>query len=94
MTTKLPKQKILIVDDGPENIDVLGAVLSDYKRIVAINGKGALQKARSNPPPDLILLDIMMPDMDGYEVCRHLKADEQTEKYSGDFYYGKRLGRG
>ena len=72
-------QRILIVDDTPENIDVLIEVLSEYKRSVATNGEKALQIARSDNPPDLILLDIMMPGMDGYEVCEKLKADEKTK---------------
>lgn len=78
MDEKAAQQKILIVDDLPENIDVLGAILTDYKRIIALNGEKALQKAFSDNPPDLILLDIMMPGMDGYEVCAQLKADERT----------------
>lgn len=80
MYDQLSTQKILIVDDTPENIDVLNGVLADYKRSVATNGGKALQIARSANPPDLILLDIMMPEMDGYEVCRRLKADEKTKK--------------
>lgn len=73
--------KILIVDDAPENIDVLGEALkTDYKRSVAINGRKALDIALSNEPPDLILLDIEMPEMDGYEVCKRLKADARTAK--------------
>ena len=67
-----------MVDDVPENIDILGEVLSEYKRVFALNGQNALEKAKTSPQPDLILLDIMMPDMDGYEVCRHLKADRLT----------------
>jgi len=78
MDEKAVQQKILIVDDLPENIDVLGAILTDYKRIIALNGEKALQKACSDNPPDLILLDIVMPGMDGYEVCAQLKADERT----------------
>lgn len=70
--------KILLVDDTPENIDTLGALLSDYKRQVALNGEKALVLARKEPQPDLILLDVMMPGIDGYEVCRQLKADEAT----------------
>ncbi len=67
---------VLVVDDIPENIDLLDGLLNqDYKIKVALNGEKALKIARSENPPDLILLDIMMPDMDGYEVCRHLKAD-------------------
>jgi len=74
------QQKILVVDDEPINIDVLGGLLKqDYRLIVAKNGERALKAAQSGNP-DLILLDIMMPDMDGYEVCRRLKADESTRE--------------
>ncbi|RPI19692.1 MAG: response regulator [Acidobacteriales bacterium] len=69
---------MLIVDDAPENIDVLGSALASYKRIVALNGEKALQRAMSDTPPDLILLDVMMPGMDGCEVCRRLKAEART----------------
>jgi sigma-B regulation protein RsbU (phosphoserine phosphatase) len=69
----------LVVDDSPENIDLLGGVLNpDYKIKVALNGEKALQIAGTEKPPDIILLDIMMPGMDGYEVCRRLKADTKT----------------
>ncbi|MEO5377409.1 MAG: SpoIIE family protein phosphatase [Magnetococcus sp. DMHC-6] len=69
----------MIIDDTPENIDVLKSVLiADYIVRPALNGPVALKAARIEPYPDLILLDIMMPGMDGYEVCRHLKADELT----------------
>ncbi len=72
------KQSILIVDDTIENIDVLEAMLSeDYKIKAAINGKVALKIAERNLP-DLILLDIMMPGMDGYEVCEKLKDNPKT----------------
>jgi len=75
MHNSVPEQKILIVDDIPENIEVLGGILKPYyKRSVALNGEKALKIATSNSPPDLILLDVMMPDMDGYEVCSRLKA--------------------
>ncbi|MDT8445801.1 MAG: response regulator [bacterium] len=70
---------LLVVDDTPENIDVLKGLLSgDYKIKAAINGERALKIASSDQPPDLILLDIMMPGMDGYEVCRRLKAEPKT----------------
>ncbi len=73
------KRKILIVDDVPTNITVLTEILmSDYKMLCATNGKDALKLAASSVP-DLILLDIMMPDMDGYEVCRQLKSDDRTK---------------
>lgn len=73
------RQIVLIVDDTPENIHVLIEVLRDeYATIVATNGRKALQMAVAAPHPDIILLDVMMPDMDGYEVCRQLKADKRT----------------
>jgi len=74
------KPKVLIVDDTPENIQVLMEMLKDqYTIVAAINGEKALKMAVAEPMPDLILLDIMMPGMDGYEVCRKLKADEQVQ---------------
>lgn len=73
------KQTILIVDDAPANIKVLGEALKfDYHIIVATNGEKALQIAASSKPPDLILMDIIMPGMDGYEACKKLKQEEQT----------------
>ncbi len=76
MTQKKPR--ILIVDDSPANIQVLNVILqNEYEIFFAESGAGALAKARSDRP-DLILLDIMMPTMDGYEVCRRLKADAAT----------------
>jgi phosphoserine phosphatase RsbU/P len=73
------KPKVLIVDDTPENIQVLMETLKDqYAIVAAINGEKALKMAVGEPRPDLILLDIMMPGMDGYEVCRRLKADERV----------------
>ncbi len=73
------QKKILIVDDQPANLEILGEVLKPhYKRSVALDGEKALQIAKSENPPDLILLDISMPGMDGYEVCRRLKQDQST----------------
>ena len=79
--TEINKGNILIVDDTPENLQVLSATLSEsgYKVRGVINGKMAVRAARS-APPDLILLDIRMPDTNGYEVCEELKADSQTSK--------------
>ncbi|MCX7966849.1 MAG: PleD family two-component system response regulator [Syntrophorhabdaceae bacterium] len=73
------RQKILIVDDKPSNIMVLGEELKrDYDIYIATNGEMAIKKAISNPP-DLILLDIVMPGMDGYDVCKQLKENEITK---------------
>jgi len=73
------KYAILIVDDTTENIDVLAGMLSEeFQTRATVNGEKALQIAAATPQPDLILLDIMMPGLDGYEVCRRLQADEQT----------------
>ena len=73
------KQTILIVDDVSDNIEVLGRVLrSDYRIKAAVTGERALEIANADSKPDMILLDIMMPGMDGYEVCRRLKADPAT----------------
>jgi len=79
MNEQIKKQRILIVDDAPENIDALVDVLSDYKKSVATNGEKALQIAFSDNPPDLILLDILMPGIDGYEVCERIKRDPKTK---------------
>ena len=75
-----PKQRILIVDDVPVNIKILDTILMEnYDIIVATSGREALVIATSaNNKPDLILLDIMMPGMDGYEVCRSLKDNPNT----------------
>ena len=69
--------RVLVVDDTPANLRLLAGMLKErgYKALAAPNGPMALQAAR-NEPPDLILLDINMPDMNGYEVCERLKADE------------------
>jgi len=73
------RQTILIVDDTPDNIALLSALLkSRYKTKVAVSGERALHIAAMDPPPDLILLDIMMPGMDGYETCRRLKENPHT----------------
>ncbi|WP_114417611.1 hybrid sensor histidine kinase/response regulator [Marinospirillum perlucidum] len=69
---------ILVVDDAPENLDIMTSLLSDHYQVkAAINGKIALKIAEKQRP-DLILLDVMMPEMDGYEVCQHLKASDAT----------------
>ena len=80
MYREIKPQTVLIVDDEPANISLLNEVLkTDYRIMVAKDGKRALLVAQSNPPPDLILLDIVMPELDGYEVLKRLKADEDTK---------------
>ncbi len=72
---------ILIVDDSPSAIDLLVSTLQgDYQFTIATHGRDALELLRSDFKPELILLDIMMPDMDGYEVCRHIKQNPATEQ--------------
>ena len=96
------KHKILIVDDSRTGIDILVAALcSEYETYVAKSGREALLRVANNPP-DLILLDIVMPEMDGYEVCRRLKSDGRTKdipvifisamKESDDEYHGLEIG--
>ncbi|MEO5339961.1 MAG: response regulator [Magnetococcus sp. MYC-9] len=81
LVREVRKPVILVVDDAPENIDILkNALISDYTVKLATNGRKALEAARKQPCPDLILLDIMMVGMDGYEVCRILKADPETRQ--------------
>lgn len=71
---------VLVVDDTPANLSLMSSLLKDtYKVKVANGGERALEIAQSDTPPDLILLDIMMPGMDGYEVCRRLKAQDSTK---------------
>jgi len=76
---EIEKQSILLVDDIPENIKILGKALKDiYDIRFATSGLKAIEIASSLDPPDLILLDIVMPDMNGHEVCRRLKKNERT----------------
>lgn len=76
----LSDSRILIVDDAKPNIDILvEALRNEYKLSVALSGTAALGSVEKNPP-DLVLLDIVMPDLDGYEVCRRLRAQESTRE--------------
>ena len=73
------KATVLIVDDIATNIDVLKAILSEiYDVKVALSGSKALEIAAAEPHRDIILLDVMMPEMNGYEVCQKLKSDSST----------------
>jgi len=79
MVTDTTKPCVLVVDDVAENIDVLaGALAPEYDVKIALNGEDALEIAFAKPHPDMILLDIMMPGMNGYGVCRKLKEDKAT----------------
>jgi putative two-component system response regulator len=79
MTTDRKRATVLVVDDSPDSVALLGSLLKDSYRVkVAIDGEKALAIAAGDEAPDLILLDIMMPDMDGYEVCRRLKRNPRT----------------
>jgi putative two-component system response regulator len=73
---ELSKPTVLVADDSPQNIELLSRLLSqDYRIKVATSGERALKLVYSDEPPDLILLDIMMPDLSGHEVCRRIKAN-------------------
>ena len=79
MAEAAKKKRILVVDDEPQNIVVMREILkTGYTVIAATDGAKALSLAQSATPPDLIMLDIMMPGIDGYEVLRRLRADPRT----------------
>lgn len=76
MATLQDKARVLVVDDQPVHLQVLHQLFADeYHLFIATSGQRALEICRDNPP-DLVLLDVVMPDMDGYEVCARMKADE------------------
>jgi sigma-B regulation protein RsbU (phosphoserine phosphatase) len=84
------KKTILVVDDAPTNIQVVNSILKDnYKIRIATNGAKALELVKIAPYPDLILLDVLMPEMDGYEVCTRLKADPGTRDIPVIFLTGQ-----
>lgn len=79
-----PRATLLVVDDTPDNLVLMTSLLKGlYKVKVANGGEKALRVAQSDPPPDLILLDIMMPEMDGYQVLDQLKGDPRTPAAEG-----------
>jgi phosphoserine phosphatase RsbU/P len=90
VSSSAEKTTLLLVDDAPANIQVATAILrDDYRVRVATSGAKALELVKASPAPDLILLDVEMPEMDGYEVCRRLKADAATRDIPVIFLTGK-----
>lgn len=90
--TVMSRPTILIVDDTPDNITLLSNLLKDkYNTKIANNGSTALQILASGAKVDLILLDVMMPDIDGYETCRRIKSDPQTSGIPVIFLTAKAL---
>src|SRR5690242_11001716 len=84
------KKTVLVVDDAPANIRIVNEILHDrYKVRIATNGEKGLELARVTPGPDLILLDVIMPEMDGYEVCTRLKASADTRDIPVIFLTGQ-----
>ena len=78
-TSKPLPHTVLVVDDSPDGLQILNEILKrQYEVRLARSGEQALQAALQKPRPDAILLDIMMPGMDGYEVCSRLKANDAT----------------
>ena len=86
-----PERYVLIVDDERANISALVELLkNDYQLLIAKNGEQALRRAAGDPRPDIVLLDVLMPGMDGHEVCRRLKADPKTAEIPVIFVTVKR----
>lgn len=90
MTLISEKKVVLLVDDEPANIQIVNSILKDqYKIKVATSGAKALELVAATPPPDLILLDVVMPEMDGYEVCTRLKTTPETKDIPVVFLTGQ-----
>jgi sigma-B regulation protein RsbU (phosphoserine phosphatase) len=88
--TVAEKKIVLVVDDAPANIRIVNEILHDsYKVRIATNGAKGLELAQGTPSPDLILLDVVMPGMDGYDVCTHLKASPSTRDIPVIFLTGQ-----
>lgn len=93
MNTGVPGNRpvALVVDDVPDNLTLIGGLLEDRYTVKYANGGAkALRIARSQPTPDIVLLDVVMPEIDGYEVCRQLKADPATANIPVIFVTSKR----
>jgi len=90
MTEVSDKKTLLLVDDEPANIQIVNSILKDeYKIRVATTGAKALELVAATPLPDLILLDVVMPEMDGYEVCTRLKTAPETKDIPVVFLTGQ-----
>src|SRR5215472_10675431 len=90
MNNPAEKRTLLLVDDDPENIKIVNSILGNkYKLRVATDGFEALELAKEEPLPGLILLDVIMPQMDGYEVCSQLKTDSKTHDIPVIFLTGR-----
>jgi phosphoserine phosphatase RsbU/P len=90
MTQVDERKVVLLVDDAPANIQIVNSILKDtYKIRIATNGAKALELVKTTPPPDLILLDVIMPEMDGYEVCTRLKTEVETRDIPVIFLTGQ-----
>jgi phosphoserine phosphatase RsbU/P len=88
--TQVNQKTVLVVDDAPANIQIVNSILKDiYKIRIATNGSKALELVKVIPLPDLILLDVVMPEMDGYEVCTRLKLDPETRDIPVIFLTGQ-----
>ena len=74
------KPSILIVDDSPDNLSLMAGLLINHYTVKTALAGSQVMKIAITEQPDVILLDIMMPDLDGYEVCRRLKADSLTSQ--------------
>lgn len=90
MSDTYKTKTVLLVDDAPANIQIVNSILKDnYKIRVATSGAKALELVKVAPVPDLVLLDVMMPEMDGYEVCTKLKLDPETRDIPVIFLTGQ-----
>ena len=76
----LNNETILVIDDNPNNLELMHEALSGfgYEVLIEMDGKSGIEQVKNNPP-DLILLDVMMPGIDGFETCRRLQADSSTK---------------
>lgn len=78
---KPERSRILAIDDEPMNLIILESLLDDHYQVyTAESGAAGLERLRDDPPIDLVLIDVVMPEMDGYEVCRRIKLAPRTQR--------------